>query len=728
MTNRPFYFAHVIPDPMDHNRVYKTSTNLWVSDDSSRTFSAIGAGVHSDFHALWINPRDNDQVFAGTDGGVYTSEDRGNTWRFLGNLPLSQFYHVSYDMEWPYNVYGGLQDNGTWTGPSRRPGGIANRHWRVLGGGDGFWAFVDPNDPDITYVEYQEGNLMRVRRSTGETKQIKPLEDAKEAPYRFNWNSPIHVSASRAGTVYFGSQFLFRTRDRGDTWERISPDLTTNDPAKQRQHESGGLTVDNSSAENHCTIFAIAESPKNGDVVWVGTDDGNVQLTRDGGRSWTNVGRKIAGVPPATWVSCVEASPHDEATAFVTFDGHQTGDMKTYVYRTTDFGKTWQSLTREGLKGHAHVVRQDLVRPELLFLGTEWGLFLSLDGGTQWAQIRGEFPQVAVRDLAIHPREGDLLVATHGRGIWILDDLTPLRSMTRELLAKDAAFLPSRPSPMVIPASEQRFDAAEYAGRSPEEAAVISYYLRKRQLFGDVKVQVFDPKGELITTIPAGKRRGINRVTWPMRLKGPKVPPSGNLVPLGFAIFGPRMPAGDYPVKLIRGADTLSSVVTLAHDPRSKHTAEDRAIQQETVHALYKDLETLSYVVDAILDVRDQARARAEGLGKANASAKKFTAVADRLEALRKTIVATREGGQIAGEEQLREKLGSLYGAVNGYDGRPTNGQLEFAKFLRGKMAEAQRQFDAIAKELPALNAALAGPKLEPVTAMTREDWAKKQK
>jgi photosystem II stability/assembly factor-like uncharacterized protein len=725
---RPFYFAHLIADPKDPNRVYKTAIELWVSDDSTRTFRAIGARVHSDFHALWIDPDDTEQMFCGTDGGVYTSVDRGNTWRFIGSLPVSQFYHVSYDMEWPYNVYGGLQDNGTWTGPSRRSGGIANRHWRVLGGGDGFWAFVDPTDSDLTYVEYQEGNILRVRRSIGETKQIVPLEVKGEPEYRFNWNTPIHLSPTHSGTLYLGSQFLLRSGDRGETWERISPDLTTNDPAKLRQHESGGLSVDNSSAENHCTIFTVCESPKNPELIWVGTDDGNVQLTRDGGKTWSNVGKKISGLPPGTWVTCIEASHFDEGTAYATFDGHQTGDMKTYVFRTRDFGQTWQSLVAGELKGYAHVVREDLVKPELLFVGTESGLFISIDGGAQWAPIRADFPAVAVRDLAIHPRDHDLLVATHGRGIWILDDLTPLRGLTREVLASEAAFLPSRPSVMVIPSSEQRFEASEYTGEVPTEAAFVCYYLKKRPMFGDLKLEFHDAKGQLINTLPGGKRRGINRVAWPMRLKPPRVPPSGNLVPLGYAFLGPRLPEGTYTVTLIRGKETLSSEVNLAPDPRSRHSAADRAVQQEVVLKLYRDLATLSFIVDAVVDLRDQARARAEKLGKADVLRKKLTALADRLESRRKTLIATREGGQMAGEQQLREKLGALYGAVNGYEGRPTNSQLGFVEVCEGRMADAQAELDAVAgKDLPAINAGLENRKLEPMRPITREAWQEQQ-
>ncbi len=726
--SRPFYFSYVIADPKDPDRVYKPATGLFVSDDAGATFSAIGGGVHSDYHALWVNPADTDEIWVGTDGGLYTTADRGANWRFIGGLPISQFYHVSYDMEWPYHVYGGLQDNGSWMGPSRKPGGIANRHWRVLGGGDGFWAFVDPTDPDISYVEYQGGNVLRVRKSTGETKEIKPFRAKEEPEYRFNWNTPIHMSPTRAGTMYLGAQFLFRSRDRGESWERISPDLTTNDPAKQKQRESGGLTLDNSTAENHTTIFTIAESPKNPDVVWVGTDDGNVQVTRDGGKSWTLVSRKIPGLPAGTWVTCVEAGPADEGTAYVTFDGHQTGDMRTYVYRTGDFGRTWQSLTTADLRGHAHVVREDPMRPGLLYLGTEWGLWLSLDGGAAWSQIKGEFPNVAVRDLAIHPREHDLLIATHGRGIWILDDLTALRAVTPEVLAADAAMLPSRPSVMVIPSSEQRFEASEYRGRSLEDATAVSYYLKKRHMFGDLRLEVYDAKGSLVTSAPGGKRRGINRVSWATRLKGPKVPPAASLVPQQFAFVGPQVGEGTYTVRLVRGKDTLVSTVELAADPRSIHSPADRAAQRELAHRLYRDLERLTYVVDAIIDARDQARARAEKLGKGDALAKKLTATADRLDALRRSVVAVREGGPITGDEKLREKLGRLYGGVNGYEGRATNSQIRYAEVLEGELAAAQKEFETLTgQELIALNAGLMTRSLDPVKPLSREEWLRKQ-
>ncbi len=724
---RPFYFGMLVVDPNQPDRLYKPAINLVASDDGGRTITPIGGGVHSDYHAVWIDPQNSEHLMVGTDGGVYVSDNRGNDWRFLATLPIGQFYHVSYDLDVPYNVYGGLQDNGSWMAPSRRSGGIANRHWRVLGGGDGFWAFVDPKDPDFVYVEYQEGNISRVTKSTGESKDIRPFHQPSEPEYRFNWNTPIHLSPTRAGVLYFGSQFLFRSENRGEKWERISPDLTTNDPAKLKQSESGGLSVDNSSAENHCTIYSISESPRHADEVWVGTDDGNVQLTRDGGKSWTNVVPKKSAIWPAgAWVSCVQASPHADGTAYVTLDAHQTGDMKTYLLRTRDFGKTWERLDTPDLRGYAHVVREDRLSPDLLLLGSELGLFVSLDQGKSWAQFKAGLPDVAVRDLAIQPREDDLLLATHGRGIYVLDDIRCLRGLTPQVLATDAAFLESRPSVMPLPTSEQRFEASEYVGRSLEEAGFVTYYLKKRHMFGDLKIEVYDAKGNLVSSEPGGKRRGINRYAWPMRLKPPKVPPATNLVPNAYSFVGPRVPEGEYTVKLIKGKDTYTSKIALVSDPRSTHSAEDRALQQKTVRELYGMLESLTFVSDAVVDAENQARARGAKLAKGDPLARKLTSLADRLEVIHAGLVATREG-RFTGEEQLREKLGILYGAVNGFDGRPTDSQIAYQQTLEQRLEAARTGFQSLmGKDAAALAGDLKSKGLEPITTLSREDWAKR--
>ncbi len=730
IVGRPFYFAALWVDPDNFNRVYKPGTGFIVSDDGGKTFSHIAGSVHSDFHALWIDPKNPDQLFVGTDGGLYTSVDRGNTWRFVTNLPLSQFYHVSYDMAQPYNVYGGLQDNSTWYGPSRAPSGIQNRDWRSVFGGDGFWAFVDPTDPDFVYAEYQGGNLARINKKTLETKEIKPLPEAGEKKLRFNWNAPIHISATQRGTIYFGAQYLFRSRDRGESWERISPDLTTNDPNKQRQDQSGGLTVDNSDAEAHTTIYTICESPKNGQLVWVGTDDGNVQVTRDGGKHWTNVVGNVPGLPANTWVSSVEAGRFEEGTAYATFDGHSTGDMKPYLYRTTDFGKTWQPLATPDVQGYAHVIKEDVVDRNLLFLGTEDGLFISIDGGGSWAAFKGgDFPPVAVRDIAIQPRESDLLLATHGRGIWIVDGITPLRGLTPQVLDQEAAFLESRPAVLTIPASEFGFNGdADFVGRSASESAVITYYQKKRHIFGELRLEVYDPSGKLVSTIPGSVRRGLNRVEWSMRMKPPKVPPAAGLVPNFFSFVGPRVPQGTYTVKLIKGKNTYTTTLLIVPDPRAKHTKEDRAVQYDTVMKLYDMLGRLTYVVDSVADTRDQARARVAKLAADDPARQLAENFANSVEGIRAKLVATREGGGITGEEKIREQLGSLYGALNGYDGRPTQSQLNRMTALSKELDQVAGEFDALVqKNLPTLNQSLETQKLAPIKPMTKLDWEKKQ-
>jgi photosystem II stability/assembly factor-like uncharacterized protein len=731
---RPFYFARIVADPNNPDRIYKPGFDLTVSDDGGKSFASVfqgffGGGVHGDYHDLWINPRNSDQLLVGTDGGLYASFDRGSHWRFFNNIVAAQFYHVSYDMDQPYNVYGGLQDNGTWMGPSQATGGIANRHWKNIGYGDGFWAFADPTDPDTAYVEYQGARIFRVRKSAQELKQIKPLPRESEPDFRFNWNSPIHMSPNHPGTLYLGGQFLFRSRDRGESWERISPDLTTNDPAKQKQEESGGLTVDNSDAEKYETIFAISESPKDANVIWAGTDDGNVQVTRDGGRTWTNVARNIPTLPPNTWVSGIEASHYDPATAYATFDGHMTGDMETHVYKTADYGKTWKSIASPDLKGYAHVIREDLVKPDLLFLGTEFGLFLTVDGGAHWAEFTGKFPHVAVRDLAIHPRDADLIIGTHGRGIYILDDITPLRQITPQILAQDAALLQPRPAQLRLLTTEQRMDGdAEFIAPNPPEGAPIVYYQKKRHIFGDLRLEVYDSKGELVTTVPASKQRGLNRVEWPLRMKPPKLPTAAGIVEDFYAFLGPRAPEGTYTVKLIKNQQTLATQLRLVPDPRSKSTTEDRTLQYQTAIKLYHMLEQMTYVVDAMVDLRDRAGQRAQALPPPSAARKQLQSLATSLEDFRSTLVAVKEGGQITGEKKLRENLGELYGGVNGYEGRPTQSQLERMTVLGKQLDAATAKLQSMTtQQLQSVNPALQQEKLEPLALMTQEEWSKKR-
>ncbi len=717
---RPFYFANLIVDPKNENRLYKPDLSLIVSTDGGASFSNIGGGAHGDFHDVWIDPANTDHLITGDDGGLWYSYDAGNKWWKAENLPVSQFYHVSVDLDRPYHVYGGLQDNSSWVGESEYPGGITNSRWENMYGGDGFWMYVDPADPDYIYAEYQGGEIGRVNRRTHETRNVKPLPRYREGKLRYNWNTPIHVSATRKGTIYIGAQFLFRSRDFGQTWDRISPDLTTNDPAKQQQEQSGGVTVDNSSAEMHTTIYAIAESPKNPNVVWVGTDDGNLQLMRDGGKTWTNVARGIKGLPPQAWVSSIDAGHFDEGTAYATFDLHMFGDPRPYAYRSRDYGKTWSALVAPDgpVRGYAHVIKEDLANPDLLFLGTELGLWVSLDGGNQWAHYKGgDLPAVAVRDLAIHPRDHDLVIATHGRGIWIVDDITPLRALTPATLASNAVFLKARPIVQRIPAQGgwANGDAA-FVGPNPPGDAVITYYQKKRHIFGDLTIEVLDQTGRQVGTVPSSKRRGLNRVTWAMRLPPPKVPSAAS-VAFG-AAFGPRLLPGTYTVKMSKDKDTYTTPLVLVPDPRAKHTPAERQAQFDLAMKLYNLLGNMTFAVERMNGVRLALDDRAGKLPAGDALATRLGAASAAVDELRRKIVATKEGGMITGEERLRENLADLYGNVVFYEGRPSATQVERADAIERELADVVAAFDGwAAAELGGLNAALGTKQLEPINA-----------
>jgi photosystem II stability/assembly factor-like uncharacterized protein len=723
---RPFYFANLIVDPKDENRIYKPNLPLVVSSDGGQSFSGITNGAHGDFHDIWIDPANTDHLITGDDGGVWYSFDAGNKWWKGENLPISQFYHVSVDMDRPYHVYGGLQDNSSWVGESEYPGGITNSRWENMYGGDGFWMFVDPTDPQYIYAEYQGGEVGRVNRKTHESRPIKPLPRYQEKKLRFNWNTPIHISPTQRGTVYIGSQFLFRTRDFGQTWDRISPDLSTNDPTKQLQEQSGGVTVDNSAAEMHTSIYAIAESPKDPNVIWAGTDDGNLQLTRDGAKTWTNVVANVPNLPKSAWVSYLDAGHFDAGTVYATFDLHAFGDMRPYAYKSTDYGKTWTSLVGPDspVRGYAHVIREDLVNPNLLFLGTELGLWVSLDGGAQWSRYKGgDFPSVAVRDLAIHPRDNDLVIGTHGRGIWIIDDITPLRALTPAALAKDVVFMRARPTVQKLSANGGWVNGdAAFVGPNPPDAAVITYYLQKRHIFGDMKIEVLDAAGKLVGVVPTAKRRGLSRVTWSMRRPPPRVPPAASAA-FG-AAYGPRVLPGTYTVKMTKDNQVYTTPLRVVPDPRTTHTLADRRAQFALSTRLVGMLGDMSFAVERMNGVRAALEDRASKLPTGDALAQRLRDASASADVLRKKIVATKEGGMITGEERLRENLADLYGAVIFYDGRPSQMQIERTKAIGRELADVVAAFDAwSAKDLAALNSELSARKLEPIVLITRQQW-----
>ncbi len=728
MVWRPFYFANLIVDPKDPEKVFKPDLILLLSVNGGRSFSPVSSAAHGDFHAVWIDPSNSNVVFAGDDGGLWRSQDGGTRWMHQINLPVSQFYHVSVDNADPYRVYGGLQDNSSWVGDSSYPGGVSYSRWENMYNGDGFWMFEDPSDPAYIYAEMQGGNIGRVNRYTHETRAIEPYPQYGEKKLHFNWNTPIHMSPNEKGTIYIGAQFLFRSRDHGQSWERISPDLSTNDPEKQKQEESGGVTIDNSSAEMHTSIYSISESPKNGQIIWVGTDDGNLQITRDGAKTWANVVGNV-GVEKNSWVSTVWASRFDEGTAYVTFDRHTFGDLKPYLYKTTDYGKTWTALPvqQNGVRGYAHVITEDTVKPNVLFLGTEFGLWISVDGGNKWAEYKGSgFPSVAVRDIVVHPRTSDLVLATHGRGIWIIDDISPLRALTPELMSQQAAFITPRTAFEYIDVNASWPEGDEsFVGPSRPTDALITYYQKSRHMYGNLKIEVFDAQGKLLDNLSGSKHRGLNRATWSMRLKAPNVPPAAQAA-FG-AIQGPKVLPGTYTVKMTKGDQVYTTKLEVAGDPRTHYTMQERQAQFDLAMKLYGLLDKMTWAVDSLIEVRDGAEQRAAKIPESDALHKKLLELSAEADGIRKKIVATKEGGAITGEERLREDLTTVYGDVVGYDGPPTNSAIDrtaaLSKELDDVIAELQKMTSV---QLPPINQDLEQKKLPPIQITPEADWLKR--
>jgi photosystem II stability/assembly factor-like uncharacterized protein len=628
--DRPFYYADIYVDPANENRLYSLYSRVNVSEDGGKTFETlVGDNIHSDHHAWWIHPSDPGFMIDGNDGGLAITYDRGKNWRHVTNLPVSQFYHISVDMEVPYNVYGGMQDNGSWRGPGYvwSSGGIINTYWDFLLGGDGFDVVPVPGDPIYCYAMSQQGNVRRVNLETGETVDIKPAKTGEEE-LRFNWNAAIAQDPFDPNTIYFGSQFVHKSEDRGDSWVVISPDLTTNDTLKQKYNRSGGLTFDVTGAENHTTILAISPSPAEKGVIWVGTDDGNIQLTTDGGGSWINCSPRIGELPSGAWIPQIVPSLKNEGEAWVVVNNYRLNDYAPYLFHTTDFGKKWsRQLDATDVQGYVLSFAQDPEEPRLQFLGTECGLFVTIDGGARWTRWTSGFPTVPTMDLVIHPREHDLVIGTFGRSAYIIDDLTPLRALARDygkitsggvrvLEPPVATLAESRSAPGYYFTGD-----AYFKGENRSPGAMISYFAAVEENIqgkkDSVTIQVLDGEMNLVRTLKSVPENGLNRITWSLDRKGVRLnfSESGSSEGMqgrrgrtagGEPGGGGNVLPGTYNIRLSFQGDTSLTSVLVVPDPRTDYDLEGMEAKQEKADRLLQKMDALNNGMARIRECRER--------------------------------------------------------------------------------------------------------------------------
>lgn len=705
---RPFYYSDIRVDPSDPNTLFSLSGRLFKSTDGGRTFRRIAQDVHGDHQSFWIDPMDGNRLLSGSDGGYQLSFDGGENWDIINNVALSQFYQLAVDDRDPYYVCGGLQDNGTWCGPSHslHDAGILKDDWYRLYGGDGFYAEPVPGSPHLVYANSQGGNIALFDRRTGAQRRVHPYphtvgsqgDAIVDHRYRFNWDAPIHISPHDAATVYLGGNVLFRSRDYGNSWEEISPDLTTDDPEKQGT-SGGEIYTDNTAAEFHTTIITIAESRVQPGVIWVGTDDGNIQVTRDGGGTWTNVKDNVRGLPAFSWIAKIDASWHDAGTAYVAVDDHRSDDFTPHAFKTTDFGRSWINLAG-GLPqdDYVKVIREDSENPDLLYVGMERGVYASWDGGDTWMSIRNKLPPVSVRDIKIHPRDGDVIIGTHGRGAFILDDATPLRLLDRALQSEAFLFPIRRATRWQIADLDANQGQRSYRAENPPDGALVRYYLREvpeRPL----SLVVTDAAGQPVRTMELeATHPGINRAVWDLRHDGP-TPLHGAEEPGGFfggPPSGPRVVPGSYTVTLRGTGAGLSQPVEVRGDPRVEMSAADFQQQFDALVALRE----MASQVNGAIDVTENLVAQLNAL----AGALEVTEDGDDNGDLSHEITAAVQAVKTLSAEYLRrppprlnyrqrprvsEQIQRLMSEIDAAEAPPTEPQRLRVPELRGQTDEA---------------------------------------
>jgi photosystem II stability/assembly factor-like uncharacterized protein len=783
---RPMYFSQIRVDPNDDQRIWVLGVSMYASTDGGRTFNTnVVSRVHPDHHALWINPADSNQLLLGCDGGMQWSYDGGRTWDYINTLPIAQFYSVAYDMRKPYWVYGGLQDNGSWGAPSGTlySQGPTNDDWIRVGGGDGFHVQVDPTDFNTVYSESQNGRVARMNVTTGERKTIRPVPPPGEAPYRFDWNTPILISPHNPKKLYVGGNRLFISTDRGDSWRRTE-DLSTS-PDRGKLPIMGVVPGRETLSRNDGQatfgqIVTITESPVRAGTVYVGTDDGNLQVSRDDGLTWKNVATNVPGVPKGTYVSRVSASYQSPGRCYATFDGHRGNDFAPYVFVTDDFGESWQSLAGSLPEGAAvNVVREHPRSPNLLFAGTERGLFVSFDRGGRWLHVNAPLPAVRVDDIQIHPRENDLILATHGRGIWILDDITPLEQLAGKPVPTAPVLFDPRPAVAFRLAGSRGGGGHRiFVAPNPPSGALIQYYLPSGLPAGEqVKLTILDRDGKTVVRELSGLRAdgGVNRLTWDLRWTSPAadagIGPTGGQGQRRFGqagagggsggqgqgragqgaggggfggLRGPRVLPGTYLVRLTVGKEQQTRPLRVEEDPRiTLSSAELRARldAQTRVLGLFRSaadarrslqelrtrlgtLQSAPGLQAAPKPTRDVVAALAQKVGDLLArltQARRGPAGQDAPPPQPETPEAPPPGGAVGGEQALTSRILALAASLEGITEPPSRAMRQEGDELANALRQILRELnDLDEKAIPALNRQLQEQQLPPLSPPAR--------
>ncbi|PYT04315.1 MAG: hypothetical protein DMF60_15700 [Acidobacteria bacterium] len=770
--SRPMYYSQIRIDPNNDQRIWQCAANMYTSEDGGRTWTQnLVTRIHGDYHALWIDPANSNHMLAGSDGGIHQSYDRGRSWDYINTIPLGQFYEISLDNQKPYMVYGGLQDNGSWAGPSGtlNQEGVTNDEWFRTGGGDGFYSVVDINDPNTIYVESQDGNVARLELKSGERRNIRPEPAAGEKPYRFDWNSPILVSPHNNRTIYFGGNRVFKSVDRGDTWTR-SEDLSK-DQDREKLPIMGVLPDRNmlsrhDGVQSFGQVVTLAESPIKEGLLYAGTDDGNLQVSRDGGKSWKNITDKVPGVPKNTFVSRVVPSRFAEGTVYATFDGHRADDYNTYVFVSTDYGASWKSLKSDLPAGvTCRVIREHPRNQTLLFMGTEFGAFVSFDHGGHWTRLKGNLPMVRVDDIQIQARDNDLVLGTHGRSVWVLDNISALEKMSDAVMASDVAVFD-------VPAAAQ-FRIYNHKGNTghkwfsspnPSYGALIDYYL-KAVPQGNVRITITDKSGKVVREMTGPREAGVNRAVWDLRLAAPnqggpgggrgggggggggrggggggrggaqqapqaaagetpiaaepqaapQLGGGGGGGGFGGGGRGPRVPPGEYNVKVSAAGKEATTTVRVEEDPRIQISEADRAKWSDALMKAYELQRSGGAAQRAVQNLRTQMTSLQESLRRTPNVSKEVNdavkSVSDQVDDVQKKIVPVFDQSGSAGPplpdapRPVLGRIGQLFNGLDSYTSAPTPDQTAKLGELAGELRVLIDQLNKLIDEaVPNLN------------------------